>query len=355
MSDFVVNRKNIAQTKFIETEAAPLRSGQALLAVEKFALTANTITYGVAGDMIGYWKFFPTLSGWGKVPAWGIATVAKSNDAALAVGDRFYGYFPMSHELVVSPERISSRGFTDGATHRAELPVVYNQYSRVTPENGFDPAFDNHKMVYTPLFTTSFILDDFFADNNDFGATTVVIGSASSKTAFGLAFILKQTGRVKTVGLTSAANLSFVQGLGLYDSVKTYDEIESIEAGEATAYVDMSGNKGVLARVHTHFSEKLVASCGVGITHWRSSEGRQLAELPGAKPQLFFAPTQIVKRIKEWGPAHYQAKLNKATEAFFAVVDSWVEIEEKSFTNLSSVYDEVLNGAPANRAYIVAL
>jgi hypothetical protein len=355
MSDFVVNRKDIAQTKFIEVKAPSLSSGQALLAVERFALTANNITYGVAGDMIGYWKFFPTISGWGKVPVWGIATVVKSNEAGLVVGDRFYGYFPMSHELVVSPERISPRGFTDGSAHRAELPVVYNQYSRVAPENGFNPAFDNHKMVYVPLFTTSFILDDFFADNKDFGAATVVIGSASSKTAFGMAFMLKQAARVKIVGLTSAANLSFVQGLGLYDQVKTYDEIESIEAREATAYVDMSGNRDVLVRMHEHFADKLMASCAVGITHWRSREGKLLAELPGAKPQMFFAPSQIVKRIKDWGPVEYQSKLNKATEAFFAEVDGWVTIEEKDFSNLNAVYDDVLNGAPADRAYVVVL
>jgi hypothetical protein len=355
MSDFVVNRKDIAQTRLIESDIPLLGSGQALLAVERFALTANNITYGVAGDFIGYWKFFPTISGWGKIPVWGIATVVKSNAAGLVVGDRFYGYFPMSNELVVSPQRISPRGFTDGAAHRADLPVVYNQYSRVTPENGFEPAFDNQKMVYVPLFTTSFILDDFFADNKDFGASTIVIGSASSKTAFGMAFMLKRSGRVKTVGLTSTANRSFVQGLGLYDEVKTYDDIESISASQKTAYVDMSGNSDVLVRVHNHFADSLVASCAVGITHWQSREGGALAKLPGAKPQMFFAPTQIVKRIKDWGPVEYQEKLSHATEAFFAEVDGWVTIQEKSFKQINSVYKQVLDGAPANCAYVVVL
>jgi hypothetical protein len=355
MSDFVVSRKDITQTKIIEAATPLLRSGQALLAIDKFAITANNITYGVAGDMIGYWKFFPTVPGWGRVPVWGMASVVKSNEAGLAVGDRFYGYFPMSHELVVEPERISARGFTDGASHRADLPLVYNQYSRVTADNGFAPAFDNHKMVYVPLFTTSFILDDFFADNQDFGAKAIVIGSASSKTAFGMAFMLKKAARVKVVGLTSKPNLEFVKSLGLYDEVKTYAEIESLDASEATAYVDMSGNRDVLVRVHEHFSNNLVASCAVGITHWQSREGAKLDGLPGAKPQMFFAPSQIVKRIKDWGPVEYQSKLNKATEAFFSEVDDWVTIEEKSFSEIASVYDEILNSAPANRATVVVL
>ncbi len=355
MSDFVVNKRDITQTKIIETKTPVLTSGQALLTIDKFAITANNITYGVAGDMIGYWKFFPTVSGWGKVPVWGMATVVKSNEAGLAVGDKFYGYFPMSHELVVEPERISARGFTDGSTHRADLPLVYNQYSRVTPENGFAPAFDNHKMVYVPLFTTSFILDDFFADNQDFGAKTIIVGSASSKTAFGMAFMLKKAARVKVVGLTSAANLKFVEGLGLYDQVKTYDEIESLDASIATAYVDMSGNRDVLVRVHKHFADNLVASCAVGITHWQSREGGKLSKLPGAKPEMFFAPSQIVKRIKDWGPVEYQSKLNKATEAFFSEVDSWVTIEEKSFSEIAAIYNEILNSAPANCATVVVL
>jgi hypothetical protein len=70
---------------------------------------------------------------------------------------------------------------------------------------------------------------------------------------------------------------------------------------------------------------------------------------------MFFAPSQIVKRIKDWGPVEYQSKLNKATEAFFAEVDGWVTIEEKDFSNLNAVYDDVLNGAPADRAYVVVL
>lgn len=355
MNDFLVSRKNIAETKLTEAEALVPSTGQALLAIERFALTANNITYGVAGDMIGYWKFFPADAGWGKIPVWGIASVVKSNEAGLTVGDRFYGYFPMSNQLIVQPERISARGFTDGSPHRAELPVVYNQYARVVPENGFAPEFENHKMVYVPLFTTSFVLDDFFADNQDFGASSIVIGSASSKTAIGLAFMLKQSGRANSIGLTSSSNLSFVESLGLYDQVLVYDDMESIPVNEAAAYVDMSGNREVLTRVHTHFSEKLVASCAVGITHWRSRDGAQLADLPGAKPQLFFAPSQIVKRTKELGPMEYQAKLARATDGFFNRVDDWISIEEHSFKNVGAIYESVLNGAPANKAMVVVL
>jgi hypothetical protein len=354
--DFIVKRDDLATTRLVESKKLIPNEGQAVLRVERFALTANNITYGVAGDLIGYWQFFPCVEkGFGRIPVWGIANVVAENSSELKVGDRYYGYFPMSDELLVSPVRLSTRGFADGAEHRAELPIVYNQYTRVSPDNGFESGFDNHKMVYAPLFTTSFVLDDFFADNDDFGAKTILLGSASSKTAFGMAFMLKQSGRVKVAGLTSEKNLAFVKGLGLYDEVFTYDDVESMDNSVATAYVDMSGNRDVLSKVHHHFADNLVQSCAVGITHWESRADKAQQRLPGSKPTMFFAPSQIVKRNKEWGQAEYQARLAKATAAFLAQVDSWVDIKEHRFAAVDDIYQQVLVGAPANTAVIVAL
>lgn len=353
-TDFIVKRDNLNETTITPAKDHIAAVGEAVLTVERFALTANNITYGVAGDTIGYWKFFPTdTDGWGSIPVWGIAKVTATNGCDLKAGARYYGYFPMSSELKVKPIKLSPRGFVDGVDHRSELPPVYNQYTLVNPDNGFQPGFDNHKMVYAPLFTTSFVLDDFFLDNQDFGAQSIILGSASSKTAFGMAYMLKQSGRVNVVGLTSARNLEFVKGLELYNDVFTYDEIESINNSIPSAYVDMSGNREVLSRVHHHLKDKLVQSCAVGITHWESRLSQEVGELPGAKPTLFFAPSQIVKRNKEWGPAEYQARLAKATDSFLSEVDKWVTIEEFNFADITSVYNQVLVGAPADKAVIV--
>jgi hypothetical protein len=353
--DFLVKRDDLTSIKTVDVEKLEASEGQAVLRVERFALTANNITYGVAGDMIGYWKFFPAVESWGRIPVWGIGTVIETNDSGLELGQRFYGYFPMSTQLLVSPGKVSPRGFTDASAHRAELPVVYNQYSLVSSENGFAPALENHMMVYRPLFTTSFVLDDYFLDNDDFGAKAVVLGSASSKTAFGMAFMLHRSKRVLVIGLTSVANLEFVKSLGLYDEVYTYDDVEAIDSSVATAYVDMSGNRSVLARVHNHLGDNLVASCGVGITHWESRDDAPMETLPGAKPTMFFAPSQIVKRSEEWGSAQLQSRIGEATAVFFAEVDRWVSIEEHSFDRLENVYRMVLGGAPADRGMVVVL
>ena len=350
--DFLVQKDNLRETRTDDVPALVPGDGEAVLRVERFALTANNITYGVAGDMIGYWQFFPAEAPMGRIPVWGTAEVTASKHPNVEVGQRFYGYFPMSHELLVAPDQVSPRGFTDSAAHRAALPPVYNQYSLMTADNGFDPAFDNHQVIYRPLFTTSFVLDDYFRDNNFFGAGQVILGSASSKTAFGMAFMLRDK-PVKVVGLTSPGNVAFVESLGLYDSVFTYDDIASIDASVPAAWVDMAGNRTVLAAVHNHLGDNLKCSCGVGITHWESRDGEAPASLPGAKPEMFFAPSQILKRNEELGPAVYQQRIAEATAAFFGAVDSWVTVEEHPFSEVTDVYSTVLEGPAADRAYVV--
>jgi hypothetical protein len=354
-----VQKTNLAKTRnipMVPAEDVKLEAGQALLQVDKFALTANNITYGVAGDMIGYWQFFPAAEGWGRIPVWGMATVTSSNVDGIEAGQRYYGYFPMSSYLVVEPARISERGFVDGVSHRAALPPTYNQYSRVTVENGYPPEFDDHQMIYRPLFTTAFVLDDFLADNSFFTAKTIILSSASSKTAFGLAYLLKQRPGISVIGLTSKGNREFVSNLGLYDQVATYDEVEQLDRDQAVVFVDMAGNRQVLERLHEHFQDNMKYSCGVGITHWESRDGKAPATLPGAKPAMFFAPSQIQKRHKDWGPEKFQTELARAWELFLTDVDKWVDVVPRSgATELLNTYQEVLNGAAPNQAFVVAL
>ena len=77
--DFQVNKNDLSTHRLIHPLPASLSAGQVRLSIERFALTANNITYGVAGDMIGYWQFFPAENNWGRIPVWGVATVAESN------------------------------------------------------------------------------------------------------------------------------------------------------------------------------------------------------------------------------------------------------------------------------------
>ena len=182
-----VVKQDLAQSRVAPLQAIDdylLADGEAMIKVDRFGLTANNITYGVAGDMIGFWQFFPAELNWGRIPVWGTGTVINAGGTELSEGAVYYGYFPMGSYLVVKPEHVTARGFVDGADHRAPLPQVYNQYQLATPDNGFAEGTLDHRMVFFPLFATGFVLDDYLKDNEYFGADTVILTSASSKTSF---------------------------------------------------------------------------------------------------------------------------------------------------------------------------
>ena len=354
-----VVRQNLTQSRISTLPGErdlQLAPGEALIRVDRFGLTANNITYGVAGDIIGYWQFFPAEAEWGRIPVWGTGTVIDPGRSDLKPDAVYYGYFPMASYLTVKPEHVTERGFTDGASHRASLPPVYNQYQLATPENGFAEGTLDYRMVFFPLFATGFVLDDYLDDNAFFGADAVIISSASSKTSFSLAFLLHHHRDCKVIGLTSSMNKAFVEGMGIYDQVVTYDDIESLHSDTNIAFIDMAGNSSVTARVHHHFDRRCVCSSGVGITHWESRDGENRAALPGARHTMFFAPDQIQKRNREWGPETYQQKMNDAWGQFLASVDQWVSISHfEGAEAMNQAYQEVLSGAAPDRGYVIIL
>lgn len=354
-----VVRQDLATTRTVDLAAADkvqLADGEAIIRVDRFGLTANNITYGVAGDMIGYWQFFPASDEWGRIPVWGVGTVVNTGNSSLNEGDQFYGYFPMSSYLVVKPEHVTTRGFVDASAHRADLPPTYNQYSLISEANGFSADTLDHRMVFFPLFATGFILDDWLFDNDFFGAEDIIISSASSKTSFSLAFMLHQRGSKRVIGLTSAGNKAFVEGMGIYDEVVTYDDVEALDGTRKCAFVDMAGNGDITARIHHHYGENCVCSSGVGITHWESRDGQGPAELPGARHEMFFAPTQMQKRNKDWGAEKYQENMQNAWNAFLGRVDDWVSLNvSEGPEGMTQTYQTVLNGAPPDQGYVIAV
>jgi hypothetical protein len=130
------------------------------------------------------------------------------------------------------------------------------------------------------------------------------------------------------VGLTSARNRDFVAGLGCYDEVRLYEEIESL-AQTPTVYLDFSGNAGVRGRVHRHYRELLGHSAIIGSTHW-NDRSEAAGEMPGAEPTLFFAPSRSQKRTADWGGDELLSRIGKSWSGFVSRVrDSdppWVRV-----------------------------
>jgi len=322
--DFVVARNDLRNTEFRDVDPPALANGQVRLAIESFALTANNITYAVFGEMMRYWDFFPAPEGFGRVPVWGHAQVEASAHPEIAVGQRFYGYWPMSTHLTVQA-KVGKTGFTDVAPHRQHLAVVYNQYQAV----GEDDGLEAHKALLQPLYITSFLIEDFLDESALFGARSVVLSSASSKTAIGLAYLLKSRGAARVVGLTSPRNVGFVEGLGYYDQVVTYADLPTAAIERPAVFVDFAGDAGVLKAVHETFGSDLAFSLLVGGTHWEAPKGGNGGggELPGPKPVFFFAPDRIAKRRQDWAPGEFETRYGKAWAGFVADAPRWLTVE----------------------------
>lgn len=321
---FEVRPGDFRETRFAESAVPDLAPGRVLFRVDRFALTANNVSYALSGDLLGYWKFFPADAGWGRVPAMGFADVIRSTHPGVAEGTRCFGFYPMARHLVIEPGAVSPAQIVDAAPHRAGLAPVYAQYLPTTGDALYDASREDQILLMRGLFMTSFLADDFLADQGWRGARAVLISSASSKTSIALAFQVKQAGRVRAIGLTSARNAAFVRSLGFYDEVVLYEEIASL-AVEPAVFVDMAGDGAVTAAVHRRFGDALAHDCTIGATHWSAERGA--GDLPGPKPEFFFAPAQIAKRTKDWGPQGVAERLGAAWRRFCDASDAWLRIE----------------------------
>jgi hypothetical protein len=355
---FLIARNDLHQTTWQPDPDAsrPLADGEARLAIEQVALTANNITYAAFGEAMKYWQFFPApQDGWGCLPVWGFATVVESRAEGVAPGRRVWGYLPLGTHLVVRPGRVRADGFMEQSAHRAELAAAYQAYSFCDADPAWSPALEGLQAVLKPLFLTAFLLDDFLATEGFYGAQRLLLSSASSKTAYATAFCLARRARgerPQIVGLTSDGRRSFVEGLGCYDLTLGYGELETLDPAVPSVYVDFAGDAGLRRRVHVHLRDSLAYSSSIGGTHWR--ELGSGSGLPGPRPTLFFAPAQAKKRSAPppdgWGAESLSTRLGEGWLAFLDAVqqgtEPWLTIVPRAGAAAAEAsYRALLDGA----------
>lgn len=356
-TNLLVRKAQLGSARLDTAPMAELADGQVRVAIDRFALTSNNITYAAMGDAMQYWRFFPVAGAdaadWGRIPVWGFGTVRESRHPDIPVGERLYGYFPMANAVDLTPARVSATAFFDGAPHRAELHSVYNQYLRCATDPFYTADSEDLQALLRPLFITSWLIDDFLADNDFFGSTAdaaqpaqLLLSSASSKTAYGTAFQLAQREGIEVVGLTSPGNVAFCESLGCYDRVLTYDQLDAIDAEAACVYVDFAGNSDLRRAIHTRFVN-LKHSSSIGGTHVEHLGAAK--DLPGPRATLFFAPAQIKKRAAEWGPAGLNQRLVAAWQAFSKAVAQpgtpWLVVQtHHGRAAVEAAYAQVLSG-----------
>jgi len=339
-----VGKDNWSESRIVHEPAiGDLAEDEVLLRVNRFALTANNITYCLSGDTLGYWGFFPAAEGWGRIPVMGYADVVESRHADIALGERVWGWFPMSTHLKVKAGKVHPSQFVDVSPHRAEYAPIYAQFQRANANPIYDAEREDQDSLLRGLFLTSWLCEDFVHDNDQFGADHYVITSASSKTSIALAYVVSQRGSAKAVGLTSKGNVAFCEALGCYDRVLSYDDIDQLDASHGAVLVDMAGNADVVARTHNHYGSNLRYSSKIGATH--REELGSTDNLPGAVPEFFFAPTQAQKRTADWGPGEIEKRVGASFVAYREFCDGWLTVRrhygEEAAT---SGYQRVLQG-----------
>jgi hypothetical protein len=326
-------------------------AGEVILKIDRCALTTNNITYAAYGNSMNYWGFFPAgIAEWGHIPAWGFADVVASDVPGIKTGERFYRYFPIASHLWMRPERVTERGFYDGAEHRIGLTSAYNQYTRCSWDEYYSPDTENLQILLRPLFLTSSMLADFLQDKVFFGATRLVFSSASSKTAYGTAICLGNHPGLERVALTSASNKAFVETLDCYERTVSYAELERLGHDRPTLYVDFSGDLDLRDRVHQHFAERLIYSCFAGSA--QSTHEARLTAIEGPQPVFFFAPIQIRKRNADWGPEGVSQHIGEGLLQFFQKVTATEKpllkvVENRGFEAAQAVIARLFHGQVA--------
>ena len=339
-----IRRSSIGDAEVHEEPITELADGEIRLRIDRFAVTANNVSYAGAGDLLGYWDFFPSSdpSTWGRVPAVGYAEIVESRNADLPVGGRYHGWYPMA-ESVTFTATATRDGFRDDGDHRQSHAPIYRAFSRTDADPFHDDApdgEDRHALLRV-LLLTGFLADEFFADSGGstahgdapfFGAEQVVVLSASSKTAIGFSQRAAKRDGLAVVGLTSAGNAQFVRSLGCYDTVVTYDQIDDPDIGVPkvdSVVIDMAGNPNVLAAVHHRLGDRVKHSMMIGKSHHDAVPTAAGGALPGASPQFFFAPTELDRLIEGWGGAEYRRRTTEATPEFIDASRAWMTIDER--------------------------
>lgn len=342
-----VSRTDHRDARLVRAAPRSAERGEVVFEVERFGLSANNITYALLGDELRYWDLFPADPGWGRIPVWGYLRAADSAVPGIETGSRAFGLCPMATHVVLRPGRVGTATFTEESPHRAGLSSVYNVYARTaaSPHDRGTPS-DDALVVLRPVFWLSFTLDCYLTGRVPPGHP-VIVTSASSKAAIGLAHLLAARG-VPVTGLTSERHVAFVRSLALYQRVLPYDRLREAPAAGAVL-VDIAGEESLRDNIRAHAADRLAEVIVAGATHGEAGCGT-------TRPAgWFFAPDLIRQLAADLGWPVLEQRF-KAALAGFAATASWLRvIRYQGAGGLTSAYRQALDntGSPAEAHLVI--
>tara|TARA_A200000113_G_scaffold220401_1_gene230475 strand:- start:108 stop:1217 length:1110 start_codon:yes stop_codon:yes gene_type:complete len=350
---------NVTKSVSVDIDTQSLGSNEVLLATDSFGFSANNITYAALGFKMGYWGFFPTgADGFGIVPVWGFATVAASKHPDIKEGEKVFGYLPMASHWVTKAGKVAPHGFSDIHEKRKSISPVYDQYLRCASDPGYNPQREAWQLNFRPLYMTSFVLDDYVAEKAK--GETLLLSSASSKTALGTAQLLKdqksaRKASYQVVGLTSNSNVDMVKASGCYDAVYSYDDLNALTSDKSDSrywLLDFAANGTLINNLSELLGDSLSEVTLIGATDWKAEE-KPNPKLLNA--EIFFAPARVKLRQGDWGHEAFLAKYAEAWQRFvLKVSDQFFEQSHQGTDAITQLYLETLNGSANTKALNVA-
>ena len=342
-------KSNIAQQTLVPLPQQSLVKGEVRVRIERFGFSSNNVTYAVTGDTFGYWGFFPAWTPLGTVdensgivPVWGFAVVIDSEHPEVSVGQRLFGYLPMASHWIMSPQDVSAIGFSDNHVTRVANSPVYNQYMWCANDAMYDASREAWQANFRPLFLTSFVLKEHIAAQTVGLPTTILLTSASSKTAYGCAFLLKQLAHCEVVGLTSARSVDFVTDLECYDEVIEYSEVSNMRFTNPVWILDFAGNKALLQQLQEILDAKHRQTSFIGITDLQSQINKPEGKIKGS---VFFAPDHVKVLNKTWGKPNFNQKYAESWTFVAQRLAGHLMVEEhKGVANVLATYQSFLKG-----------
>eukprot|EP00966_Prymnesium_polylepis_P257346 5944909-Prymnesium_polylepis.1 len=305
--------------------AQPIADGQIELRIARWVLTANTLTYAFMGDMAQFWtlRHFPVPEGvivdgsaakFARSPTWGVGVVSASRCDGIRVGATVFGYVPMSPTVVLEPTHIQpSGGFRDAAPARKAMLPTYMLYG---PTPTAHDAPDRPLPLDEEAFSMAEQWSTGYAMAGSVGPpvaaahpAVVLITSASSRTARAAAFCLTHRAQRSSlvVGVTSGGHHDYVSGLGLFDTVLTYDALATNPLGEGTvAVLDVAGKPAVKAALYRTFGRRIASFSTIGNSHFDFGDASASDYHGGAAP--VFLNTFLVHSalFKHHGKANHE-------------------------------------------------
>jgi hypothetical protein len=338
---FEVRRDDpLHQVRVVDDTVRPPVDGEVLLAVERFALASNNLTYALLGDQLGHWAPFPAASpGWGRVPAWGHAVVIDGDPELAAPGTRWSGYLPMATHVVVRAECHGDRLRAVSPERAGMLPL----YRDLTPLGGSEP--DDREAVAVAMLpgVAAALLDELIAGT---GTGRVVVSSATSKTALTSALLLSRRG-IDVVGITSPAHVGAADRSGVYAAVVTYDDVDTLAPSPEAIYLDVAGQPAVTAAVHSRLGPSLLRSIAVGGSHRAARSGtEEQPPVPVGPPvERFNTGDRRVQLVAELGDQAVAELEERARRSIVEWASSHVAVPVATgIENTPAVWDRLVRG-----------